>query len=56
MIDNIDYNPSSTTAAPNYVLHGTSISKLNHYTYHQDNAPVQPVPVQPVQIGNKCTI
>ena len=39
VIDNIDYDPSSTTAAPDFVLHGTSISKLQHFTYDQDNTP-----------------
>ena len=29
-LDNIDYNPTSTTASPDSVLHGTSISIL-HY-------------------------
>ena len=37
VIDNIDYNPSSTT--PDSVLHGTSISKLHNFTYYQDNTP-----------------
>ena len=35
-IDNIDYNPSSTTAAPDSVLHCTSISILQHFTYGQE--------------------
>ena len=36
-IDNIDYNPSSTTAAPDSVLHGTSVSIRQHFTYGQEN-------------------
>ena len=34
-IDNIDYDP--TTTAPYSVLHGTSISKLQHFIYGRDN-------------------
>ena len=31
-IDNIDYNPSSTTASSQSVLHGTGISILQHFS------------------------
>ena len=34
-VDNIDYNPSSTTALPQSVLHVTSISVLQHFSLSQ---------------------
>ena len=39
MIDNIDYDHSSTIAEPDSVLNGTSISKLHHFTFYQDSTP-----------------
>ena len=38
-IENIYCNPSSTSAAPDYVLHGTSITKIQQFTDRQDNPP-----------------
>ena len=35
-IDNIDYNPSSTTSSSQSVLHGTSISILQHFSHGQE--------------------
>ena len=35
-VDNIDYNPSSTTASPQSVLQDTSISILQHYSSDQE--------------------
>ena len=35
----IENNPSLTTAASDFVLQGTSISKLHHFTYDQVNTP-----------------
>ena len=48
-IDNIDYNSSSTTAASDSVLNGTSISILQHFTYGQEN-PVELTLFDPKQM------
>lgn len=50
--DNIDYNPSSTTATSQSVLHGTSISILQHFPTNQKEQDEGPI-LRESEIGQR---